>query len=118
MLADPQVLTINAVATNFPRVSIGTNEAAYATADGLLKVTTKQNTSAARFRREFRVSQTKIAVDPIGANNINVSKGMSVYLVIDEPRAGFSDIEIGYLIDALKAWATNANYLKILGGEL
>jgi hypothetical protein len=41
-----------------------------------------------------------------------------VYLVIDEPRNGvFSDVELGYQIDALKAWLSSANYLKVLGGE-
>jgi hypothetical protein len=76
----------------------------------------KQNITAKRFRREVRVSQTKVAPDPISA--VNAESGFSVYLVIDEPRSGvFSDTEIGYVIEGLKTWLSSANYNKILGGE-
>jgi hypothetical protein len=79
-------------------------------------MTTKQNISAKRFRREVRLSQSKIAADPISA--VNAESGTSVYLVVDEPRNGvFTDAEIGYLIDALKTWLSSANYNKVLGGE-
>ncbi len=115
MLADPQSVTINAVATSLPRTSQGATQNVYTSADGNTIMTTKQNITASRFRREIRLSQKKIAADPISA--VNTEKGVSVYLVIDEPRAGFTDAEIGYLIDALKAWTTSVNYLKVLGGE-
>jgi hypothetical protein len=79
-------------------------------------MTTKQNSTAKRFRREVRLSKTKIAADPISA--VNKEEGISVYLVIDEPRSGvFSDTEIGYQIEALKTWLSNANFSKVLGGE-
>lgn len=115
MLADPQSVTINAVATSLPRTQNGPTQNTYTSADGNVSLVTKQNLTATRFRREVRLSQKKIAADPISA--VNTEKGVSVYLVIDEPRAGFSDQEIGYLIDALKAWAVSANYNKVLGGE-
>lgn len=116
MLADPQSVTINAVATSLPRTSIGPTQNVYTSADGNTSMTTKQNTTASRFRREVRLSQSKIAADPISA--VNAQAGASVYLVVDEPRNGvFSDTEIGYLIDALKAWLTSTNYNKVLGGE-
>jgi hypothetical protein len=78
-------------------------------------MTTKQNVSAARFRREVRLSTQKVAADPISAVNKTVSA--SVYFVIDEPKFGFTDTEVGYYIDALKAWLTSTNYNKVLGGE-
>lgn len=115
MLADPQSVTINAVATSLPRTQQGNSQNVYTSADGNTSMTTKQNTTASRFRREVRLSQKKIAADPISA--INKEIGVSAYLVIDEPRAGFTDVEIGYLIDALKAWLTSTNYNKVLGGE-
>jgi hypothetical protein len=115
MLADPQSVTINAVATSLPRVSMSSTENKYSSADGLTTMTTRQNTTSQRFRREVRLSQQKVAADPISALNKQV--GVSVYLVIDEPRYGFDDTEIGYLIDALKAWATSTNYNKVLAGE-
>lgn len=115
MLTDPQNVTINAVATPLPRVSNGATQNVYTSADGSTSMTTKQNSTASRFRREIRLSQRKIAADPISA--VNKEIGASVYLVIDEPRAGFTDAELGFLIDALKAWASAANYNKVLGGE-
>jgi len=116
VLADPQSVTINAVATSLPRTSQGPSQNVYTSADGKTIMTTKQNVTSARFRREVRLAQTKIAADPISA--VNKESGFSVYLVVDEPRSGvFSDTEIGYIIDALKAWLTSTNYNKVLGGE-
>lgn len=116
MLADPQSVTINAVATSLAKTANGPNQNVYTSADGKTTMTTKQNTTAKRFRREVRLSQTKIAADPISA--VNAESGFSCYLVVDEPRSGvFTDIEIGYVIDALKAWLTSANYNKMLIGE-
>ncbi len=116
MLTDPQSITINAVSTPLPRTSQGPTVNSYVSADGKITFTTKQNQTAKRFRREVRLSQTKVAADPISA--VTAEAGTSVYFVIDEPRSGvFTDTEIGYLVDGLKAWLTSANYLKILGGE-
>lgn len=115
MLADPQSVTINAVATSLPRIQQGPTTNVYTASDGNTSMTTKQNTTANRFRREVRLSQKKIAADPISA--VNKEIGVSVYLVVDEPRAGFSDTEIKYLIEGLKSWLTSANQDKVLGGE-
>lgn len=115
MLIDPQSVTINAVATSLPRVQNGQTQNVYTSADGNTTMTTRQNVTSSRFRREVRLSQRKVAADPISA--INKEIGVSVYLVVDEPKAGFTDTEIGYLIDALKTWASSANYNKVLGGE-
>lgn len=115
MLADPQSVTVNAVAIPLPKTSTGPTQNIFTSADGVTSMTTKQNTTSARFRREVRLSQHKVAADPI--TGVNKDLGLSVYFVIDEPRAGFSDTEIGYLIDALKTWLSSANYNKVLGGE-
>jgi len=98
-----------------PRTRQSPTENVYTSADGNTTFTTRQTNTSARFRREIRLSQQKVAADPISALNKQV--GYSVYLVIDEPKFGFSDTELGYAIDALKAWASSTNYNKILGGE-
>lgn len=115
MLADPQSVTVNAVAIPLPKTQAGLSQNVFVSADGNTTLTTKQNITASRFRREVRLSQQKLAADPI--TTLNSSKGVSVYLVIDEPKYGFSDTEIGYLIDGLKTWLTSTNYNKVLGGE-
>ncbi|DAD51904.1 TPA_asm: coat protein [ssRNA phage Esthiorhiza.1_5] len=115
MLTDPQSVTINAVATSLPKTSSGQTVNRYTSTDGNTYMDVKQNSSATRFRREVRLSQNKVAADPI--SGLNKQLGVSVYLVVDEPRSGFTDTEIGYLIDALKTWLSSANYNKVLGGE-
>ena len=116
MLADPQSVTIKAVATSLAKTANGPNQNVYTAADGKTTMTTKQNSTAKRFRREVRLAQTKVAPDPISA--VNSEAGFSVYLVVDEPRSGvFTDTEIGYVIEALKTWLTNANQVKLLVGE-
>lgn len=115
MLADPQSVTINAVATSMPKTQAGQTQNVYTSADGNTVMTVKQNVTSTRFRREIRLAVSKVAADPISA--VNKSVGCSVYLVIDEPKFGFSDSELGYYIDALKGWLTSANYNKVLAGE-
>lgn len=116
MLADPQSITINAVAKPMARTQQGPTQNVYVSSDGLFEMTTKQNATKSRFRREIRIAQSKVAADPISA--VNALAGTSVYLVVDEPRNGvFSDTEIGYIIEGLKGWLTSANYNKVLVGE-
>jgi hypothetical protein len=115
MLADPQSVTVNAVAVSLPKTVNGPTSNTFTSADGNTSMTTKQNVTATRFRREVRLSNKKVAADPL--SGLNKELGLSVYLVVDEPRSGFTDTEIGYYIDALKAWLTSANYNKVLGGE-
>lgn len=60
MLADPQTVTVNAVAIPLPRTSQGATVNIYTSADGNTTLTTKQNKSATRFRREVRLSQQRL----------------------------------------------------------
>jgi len=115
VLADPQSVTINAVATSLPKTLNGPTSNQYTSSDGNTSMVTKQNTTASRFRREVRLSQKKVAADPISGANKEL--GFSVYFVVDEPRSGFTDTEIKYLIAALTGWLTSANQDKLLGGE-
>lgn len=115
MFADPQSVTVNAVAISLPRTSMRATENIYTSADGLTTMTLKQNSTAGRFRREVRISQKKVAEDPI--STLNKEIGVSVYLVIDEPKWGFNDTEIGYLVAALEAWIDSTSTGKLLTGE-
>lgn len=118
MFADPQSVTINAVAQSMPRVSSSNPEKAgvFKTANGDYNVTISQNSTANRFRREVRLTQTKVAADPLTSVNKQVST--SVIITVDEPRWGFSDVELGYLTSGLIAWFSAGNRDKLLGGEL
>nr|UJQ85487.1 MAG: hypothetical protein 2 [Leviviridae sp.] len=118
MYADPQSVTVNAVAQSMPRqgTSAADRVGTFSTAVGDFTLDIRQNKTANRFRREVRLSQKKVAADPLTAVNKEVST--SVMLIVDEPRWGFSDTELGYLTAALITWFSNANRDKLLGGEL
>nr|UJQ85021.1 MAG: hypothetical protein 2 [Leviviridae sp.] len=118
MYADPQSVTVNSVAQSMPRQGTAAPEriGTFSTADGTFTLDVRQNKTASRFRREVRLTHKKVAADPLTAVNKEVSS--SVMIVVDEPRWGFSDTELGYNTAALIAWFTNANRDKLLGGEL
>lgn len=117
MFADPQTLTIDSVATTFARQGSANPErlGKFRSADGTMEFEIRQNTTAARFRREVRLTMKKVAADPISALNKEVSA--SVIMVIDEPRWGFTDTELGNLSDAVEAWWDSTSRAKLLGGE-
>lgn len=118
MFADPQSVTINAVANSLPAVSRGANNSSYKKDDGTV-VLTASHIYGKRTRRTARIDFSKIAADPlISAQNIKYS--MSAYLVVDLPPTGFTITEAQYIVSALTTWLTassNANSIKLLGGE-
>lgn len=117
MLSDPQSVTVSGTARSLPLVDPGTgSHRGYRSADGNTVLLVKQNTQKQRFRREIRLTETKVATDPLTSANTNAST--SIYLVVDEPRYGFSDAELGALIEGLKAFLTPALQARILQGEM
>lgn len=117
--ADPQSVTINAVANTLPRVSFGVNAGAFQKDDGLVKLSVS-HTYAKRTRRSLRLDFSKIAADPlISAQNIRYS--MSAYVVVDLPTTGFTVAEAKYIVDALTLYLTassGARTTQLLGGEI
>lgn len=118
-LADPQSVTINAVATPLPRITSQGSEATYATADGAAKLrvshTNGRNGSS---RHLIRLEQKKVATDPLVSVTQEVTG--SVHVVIDMPKFGFTQTDKLELVKALNAYlaaGTYANVIKILGNE-
>lgn len=117
MFADPQSVTVNAVAKSLARQGTSSPETLgrFVTADGEFEYTVRQNKTANRFRREIRLTQKKVSADPISAINKEIST--SVMVVVDEPRWGFSDTEIGYLTAAIITAFDSTARDKLLAGE-
>lgn len=118
MFADPQTVTINAVATSLPRVSTEKDAASYKTADGLVKLSVSHQYGR-RVRHMVRLDQSKIVADPYLTGQ-NIPASMSAYIVIDVPTVGFSTTEQKYLADALTGYlaaSSGAIVTKVLGGE-
>lgn len=118
MYTDPQSLTINSVAIAFPRVGTSnpTTIGLMRSGDAQYELSIHQNQNKNRFRREVRLTQRKLALDPVSALNKEVSS--SIIIGFDTPRAGFSNLELSHLSNALIAWFTTAQRDKLLGGEL
>lgn len=116
--ADPQSVTINAVAQSLPLVSRAGSAGTYQKDDGNVTLTISHQ-AGRRNRRAIRLSQKKIAADPLLAG-VNVEQSVSVTLVVDSPKIGFTNAELKYVVDALTAYATASSGAKItqlLGGE-
>lgn len=118
MLADPQSVTVNAVAISLPAVERGTNKSAYQAADGNSRLRL-EHTYGKRTRRVVRWDFQKIAADPlISAQNIKYTG--SCYLVFDLPETGYTAAEAKLQSDGFLAYLTATSGAKItalLGGE-
>lgn len=116
--ADPQTLTINAVANQLPRTSSGVNTGTFTKDDGTVKLTIS-HAYGKRTRRTIRVDHKKIAPDPF-VSNLNVGRSMSVYIVVDQPTDGYTNVEAKQIIDSLSAYLTassGAAVTNLLGGQ-
>jgi ketopantoate hydroxymethyltransferase len=115
--ADPQSVTIGSALT-LPRISSGVNTGSFSKDDGTA-VLSVSHSYGKRIRRSARVTSTKISADPL-LTNVNVRLSASVYIVVDVPNQGYTIAEQKDLITSLTTWltaATNANAIKLLGGE-
>ncbi len=118
MLADPQSVTINAVAQSLPAIARGVNQSAYQKDDGNVKLSISHSYGK-RTRRTVRLDFSKIAADPL-VSSTNIKYSMSSYLVIDTPVTGFTVAEAKQIVDALTAYLTassGAKVTSVLGGE-
>ena len=116
--ADPQSVTINAVANSLPRVSSGVNSGSFSKDDGTVKLDVS-HAYGKRTRRTIRLTHSKIAPDPlVSAQNIKYS--MTAYVVVDVPVTGYTIAEQKQIVDALTAYLTassGARTTQLLGGE-
>lgn len=115
MFADPQSVTINAVANSLPAISRDDLSSTYQSSDGNIQLVISR-TFGKRNRFNVRVNQRKIAADPLSSSN-NLEYRQSAYIVIDMPPVGYTAVEAKDLALGLAAWATSANLLKVVGGE-
>lgn len=115
--ADPQSVTINAVANSLPRTAQDPS-GVFTKDDGNVKLSISHSYGK-RTRRTIRLDFSKIAADPlISAQNIKYS--MSTYLVVDTPITGFTVAEAKQIVDALTGYLTassGAKVTQLLGGE-
>jgi len=124
MFSDPISVLYEGAAKNHVRTSAD-NPSSFTyvdETDGVTQIVSiRQTNSKSRFRHEIRISRSKIAADPITLANGEI--GASVYLVIDEPRSGFTDTDLNDMAVSLFKYLSGAaptdtgNVLKLLTGE-
>jgi len=115
--ADPQSVTINAVANSMPRISTGTNNSVYQKDDGTLKLTVSHQLGA-RAKRQIRLDQSKIAPDVFTSDNVRYNA--AVWIVVDQPITGYTNAELKLIVDGFVAYLSAsswANITRLLGGE-
>jgi hypothetical protein len=119
VLADPQSVTINAVAVSLPRTGVGAGNAVYTSSDGNVSLAISHQYGAKRTRRNIRINHRKVAPDPFNSA-YNAEYSMSCFLVIDHPKVGYTATEAKQIVDALTAYLTASSGAKVtaaLGGE-
>jgi len=116
MFADPQSVTVNAVAKSLPRTSSGDHLGTFEdAADGL--ALTISHLNGKRHRTLVRLNHSKISADPLVPTN-NRPYSLSVSFILDNPLQGYSTTEIGYYLKAASDWlAVAGNQTKILNFE-
>lgn len=118
--ADPQTVTVNAIALTLPRTGYLPTSGVFTTADGLSKLTISDTYGAKRTRRTARWDFAKIAADPlISAQNIRYTGSM--YIVVDQPITGYTVAELKLQSDGFLAYLTassGAKMTQLLGGEV
>lgn len=116
--ADPQSVTINAVANSLPRISSSTNAGSFQKDDGTVALGVSHAYNK-RIRHSVRLDHKKIAADPLQPST-NTLFSMSCYMVIDVPPTGYTVAEQKQIVDGLTAYLTassGARVTQLLGGE-
>lgn len=118
--ADPQSVTINAVANTLPRVGAPAGQGAFSKDDGNVVLKISSTGTAKRKRFSIRLDHRKVAPDPLLTTQ-NAQYSMSAYLVVDVPIVGYTLAEQKQIVDGLTAYltaSTGARVTQLLGGEV
>lgn len=118
--SDPTSITVNAVSKSLAKVyTLAGAPSTYKAANDefVLEIAHQEVKGGKRERHLIKVTQMKIVPDPLNAA-YNMEAKTSAHIVIENPKMGFTDIEIGYLVKALTDYVGNAsNQAKLIGGE-
>lgn len=118
-LADPQVVTVNAVAQSMPRLQSDGKSAVYANADESFKLSVSHEKPVVkgktRVRSLARIDQRAIVTNPLDSTNDYDT--LTVYLVIDRPEVGFSSTQVDQLVSGFKTWLTSTMVGTLYGQQ-
>jgi len=116
MYADPQSVTVNAVAQSLARTGMAIDAGKFRKSDGSYELSVSHS-SGRRNQHRARLDSSKIVTDPY-ASDRNLPVSASVYVVVDVPTVGFTQAEQADLIVALADWLkASTNATKLVSSE-
>lgn len=117
--SDPQSVTISATPVSLPRTGSGLGTGTFGSSDGAYGIDVRHSYGKTRTRRTIGVSNKKFAADPLRPTD-NKPVNATVRLVVDAPLQGYTPADLQAIIVGFLASltaASNANLVKLLGGE-
>lgn len=117
MFADPQSITYAAVAKSLPTIGRNDSQSEYKLNDsGTIYDLTLSHQFKTRNRVVARLQRTSYASDPLVPAQ-NILAGMTCTFTLDFPNNGLTATDVQNLGNALVAWLTSGNILKLVNGE-
>jgi hypothetical protein len=114
--ADPQTVTVNAVAKIMPRISQKDRSAVYMLGDQSFTLTISHSARGKNHIGSLvRVDQRAVVTNPLDSSNDYDT--MSVQIVLDRPAYGFTMAQAEQLCAGVFAWLTAGNVDKLWGQE-
>lgn len=115
MFADPQSVTVNAVAQSMPRISSTGQKSIYRKSDGTYQLTISHSESNNRVRSMARIDNKAIVTNPL--DSTNDFDTLSFYVVVDRPVFGFTSTQVDQLIAGFKTWLDTTTISKLFAQE-
>jgi hypothetical protein len=117
MFADPQTVTVNAIAKSLVRTGTGIDTGSFATSDRAYRLTVSHDYKR-RTRRVAKLQHDSLVASPLISGQ-NVNQSVAVHMVVDAP-AGYDTTLLKQDVDGFVAWlaaSSGAAVTKLLGGE-
>lgn len=118
MFSDPQAITFDTVSKSLPAIGRGADQSSYkgVFTDAEYQLLLGHTFKAARNRVVARLQRTAVVADPLTTDK-NIVASATATLTVDFPSQGMTLAQAQHLAMALRDWATDANILKLVGGE-
>lgn len=113
--SDPQSVTVDGTAVSLARTGQSLSEGTFRSADGKFELSVKHSTNS-RYRHLAQLKMLDTVSNPLVPDQ-NIAVSAHAHVVIDAPRNGLSNAQIGDISDAIVAWATPTNIAKLIAGE-
>jgi hypothetical protein len=117
VLSDPQSVTYAAVAKSLPKIGGDSESSTYRLNDaGTIYTLVVSHAFKRRNRAVARLTRDSYVADPLISAN-SIAAGMTATVTLDFPTAGLLPADVQSLANALTAWFTSAQALKLINGE-